>query len=128
MVLTKQGVMRWQAFFTPVMESLYGMTSDGGNKGDGNIFTFDPATNVYTDLKDFNGADGAHPYGGLIEANDGKFYGTTSVGGNMNDGVIFSFDPTTSVYTKLSDFDFTDGANPYGRMGGGLVSLDYFTV
>ena len=95
---------------------LYGMTSDGGNKGDGNIFTFDPATNVYTDLKDFNGADGAHPYGGLIEANDGKFYGMTSVGGNMNDGVIFSFDPTTSVYTKLSDFDFTDGANPYGSL------------
>jgi uncharacterized repeat protein (TIGR03803 family) len=95
---------------------LYGMTSAGGNNGDGNIFSYDPATNVYTDLKDFNGADGAFPFGSLIEATDGKLYGMTSAGGSMNYGVIFSFDPVTLIYTKLNDFNFNDGANPYGSL------------
>ena len=29
-----------------------------------------------------------------------------------NYGVIFSFDPSTSTYTKLKDFDITNGAYP----------------
>ncbi len=95
---------------------LYGMTSAGGTYGDGNIFSYNAATNVYTNLKDFNGADGAFPFGSLIEVTDGKFYGMTSAGGLMNYGVIFSFDPVTSIYTKLTDFHFDDGANPYGSL------------
>jgi uncharacterized repeat protein (TIGR03803 family) len=50
-----------------------------------------------------------------MQANDGKLYGTTAKGGNRFDGVIFSFDPSTSTYTKLKDFDF-NGINPWGSL------------
>ena len=44
--------------------------------------------------------------GSLIQASDGKLYGMTSHGGSNGYGVIFSFDPSTSTYTKLKDFDW----------------------
>jgi uncharacterized repeat protein (TIGR03803 family) len=95
---------------------LYGMTSSGGNNGGGVIFSYDPLSDTYTKLVDLDDANGAHPYGTLIQARDGKLYGMTYDGGNNNAGVIFSFDPSTSQYTKLFDLDFNDGANPYGNL------------
>ena len=57
------------------------------------------------------------PYGSLMQASDGKLYGMTTNGGSSSDnGVIFSFDPSSSTYTKLKDFDNTNGANPYGSL------------
>ena len=47
-----------------------------------------------------------------MQANDGKLYGMTASGGSSGFGVIFSFDPSSSTYTKLKDFDGTNGANP----------------
>jgi uncharacterized repeat protein (TIGR03803 family) len=89
---------------------LYGMTNLGGNgpdvynRGDGVVFSFDPSSSVYTKLKDFDGANGANPYGGLTQASDGKLYGMTTQGGSGNTGVIFSFDLSSSTYIKLMDF------------------------
>ena len=57
-----------------------------------------------------------NPYGSLIQASDGKLYGMTEFGGSGNVGVIFSFDPSSSTYTKLKDFDTTNGANPQGSL------------
>ena len=31
-------------------------------------------------------------------------------------GVIFSFDPSSSTYTKLKDFDDVNGGDPYGSL------------
>ncbi len=95
---------------------LYGMTYAGGSSGYGVIFHFDPSSSTYTKLKDFANTDGANPYGSLIQASDGKLYGMTANGGSSNAGVIFSFDPSTSTYIKLKDFDFNNGANPYGSL------------
>ena len=36
----------------------------------------------------------------------------TSKGGSNNAGVIFSFDPSSSTYTKLVDYNGANGANP----------------
>ncbi len=33
----------------------------------------------------------------------------------MNFGVIFSFDRSTSTYTKLKDFDYFNDAGPFGN-------------
>jgi len=93
---------------------LYGMTVNGGSGGYGVIFSFDPSTFSYTKLKDFDYTDGANPYGSLMLANDGKFYGMTVNGGSNDYGVIFSFDPSSFTYTKLMDFSIRSGANPYG--------------
>ena len=95
---------------------LYGMTYQGGTNNTGVIFSFDPATSTYTKLKDFDYTNGSYPYGSLIQASNGKLYGTTGYGGSSDAGVIFSFDPSTSGYTKLKDFDFTIGSNPHSNL------------
>jgi uncharacterized repeat protein (TIGR03803 family) len=46
------------------------------------------------------------PFGSLLQANDGKLYGLTSRGGLSGpdgNGVIFSFDLSSSTYTMLKD-------------------------
>ena len=95
---------------------LYGITSGGGSNGYGVIFSVDPSTSAYTKLKDFDYTNGSYPSGGLVQATDGKLYGMTNGGGSNGYGVIFSFDPSTSTYTKLKDFDNTNGSNPYGSL------------
>src|SRR5690242_7752097 len=95
---------------------LYGMTSDGGRDEVGVIFSYDPATSTYIKLKDFVYTDGAFPYGSLIQASNGKLYGMTAGGGIYGDGVIFSFDPSNSTYTKLMDFGNANGSLPYGSL------------
>jgi uncharacterized repeat protein (TIGR03803 family) len=93
----------------------YGMTSSGGISGYGVIFEWDPATNVYSKKKEFNGVDGAYPRGSLTFAN-GKVYGMTNYGGSSDKGVIFEWDPTNNVYTKKKDFNNTDGSYPLGSL------------
>lgn len=87
---------------------LYGMTNEGGENNVGAIFEFDPLTKIYTKKIDFDYTNGASPYGGLIEASNGKLYGTTQLGGTTGKGVLFEYNYTTNVLTKLLDFD---GAN-----------------
>jgi len=95
---------------------LYGMTAEGGSNGYGVIFCFDPVSSTYTKLKDFDGINGAGPFGSLVEADNGKLYGMTAIGGSSDLGVIFSFDPSSSTYSKLKDFNGTTGALPYGSL------------
>jgi uncharacterized repeat protein (TIGR03803 family) len=93
----------------------YGTTFEGGIGNDGVIFSLDPSSGSYTKLKDLGtNIEGLQPYGALLRATDGKLYGMTAYGGSYNDGVIYSFDPNTSVFKKLMDFDSTNGAIPYG--------------
>ena len=88
---------------------LYGVTSacctfDGISV----LFQYDPATDTYTRKYDFNDlSKGGNPYGALMQASDGKIYGMTSLGGAYNKGVLFQFDPATSIYIKKADFDGT---------------------
>jgi len=95
---------------------LYGMTNSGGFYGEGVIFSFNPSTNIYTDLHDFNDTMGANPHGNLILATDGKFYGLTQFGGALGFGVLFSLDPSDNTYSDLHDFNDTLGGLPYGSL------------
>lgn len=95
---------------------LYGMTYQGGRNDFGTIFSFTPSSAAYTKIFDFNGTNGAYASGNLIQASNGKLYGMTSSGGTYNFGTLFSFDPATAAYTKLLDFDSTNGATPYGSL------------
>ncbi len=92
------------------------MTSHGGSNNVGVIFSFDPSSSVYTKVKDFDNINGRIPYGSLMQATDGKLYGMTPEGGSNGYGVIFSFDPSSSTYTKVKDFDYTNGGLPYIRI------------
>ena len=64
------------------------MTELGGGETYGTVFKITPAGKLTT-LHDFRGADGVFPYAALIQATDGNFYGTTSVGGVHYYGTIF---------------------------------------
>ena len=89
------------------------MIGEGGSNNAGAIFSFDPSSSTYTKVKDFNVTDGQRPMGSLMQASDGKLYGMTYQGGSTGQGVIFSFDPSTSTYAKLIDYNGANGANPY---------------
>jgi uncharacterized repeat protein (TIGR03803 family) len=75
--------------------NFYGTTAAGGNPacnfggGCGTIFKISPQ-GALTTLHSFDGADGSSPSGNLLQATDGKFYGTTFSGGSSSDGTIFS--------------------------------------
>ena len=95
---------------------LYGMTSRGGQFGAGVLFEYDPLNNAYTKKKDFNGYDGANPFGTLTEFN-GKLYGLTS--GDMFWGGVnslFEYDPASDACVTYLDFDHTNGAHPSGDL------------
>lgn len=96
---------------------LYGTTNGGGATGNGTLFDFDPATAMYTKKVDFIGANGLNPQGSLVLAGNGKMYGMTSDGGTNSAGVLFEYDPATSVYTKKLDFNYsTTGGSASGSL------------
>jgi uncharacterized repeat protein (TIGR03803 family) len=94
----------------------YGLTSEGGANGHGVIFSYNPATNSLNLLHSFYGTDGSAPEGTLMQAADGKLYGVTTNGGVNNIGVLFSYDITANVCTKLYDFVVATGSNPLGNL------------
>jgi uncharacterized repeat protein (TIGR03803 family) len=69
---------------------MYGTTIQGGANAVGVLFSFDPATGVYTDLHNFGSTpvDGQTPGASLIQASDGLLYGTTEFGGAAHLGTI----------------------------------------
>ncbi len=83
---------------------MYGTTVAGGGVNLGSVFKLTPA-GVVTVLHSFDGGDGANPEAGLVQASDGKLYGTTVFGGRHGEG-LYSF----------PSFDHVDGANPFGLM------------
>ena len=96
---------------------LYGMTTSGGAYNGGVIFSLNPADSVYSLLYSFDTLHGISPYyGGLLKATDGKLYGLTQQGGTNNNGVIFSFDTATNIYTVVYDFDSIHGSHPGGSL------------
>ncbi len=95
---------------------LYGMTFAGGTNNLGIIFSIESNGTGFTKLYDFNTSNGAQPYGSLVLGNNGILYGLTSKGGTNNFGVLFSLNPAGNVYTKLHEFNNSDGAFPRGNL------------
>jgi uncharacterized repeat protein (TIGR03803 family) len=106
----------------------YGTTQFNGADGFGTIFTM-TASGTVTTLHSFTGgADGANPYGGVVQGTDGNFYGTTQYGGNGY-GVVFKITPAGTL-TTLYSFQFNDpnGGQPRGELVQGANGDFYGTT
>jgi uncharacterized repeat protein (TIGR03803 family) len=72
-------------------------------------------------MRTFTGSDGATPYAGLLQGNDGNLYGTTVFGGANNKGTIFRLNPTARPI--IASFTFTPNPVPPGGKTTGKVTL-----
>ena len=97
---------------------------------------------TFTTLFKFDGTDGGFPHGGLIQATDGNFYGTTGGGGvNSNSactayefsacGTVFRITPSgtlTTLYSFCSQSNCADGYIPIGPLVQGTDGNLYGTT
>lgn len=96
---------------------LYGTLLNGGVNGGGFLFEFNPLTKTFTNKVEFDFTNGAWPRCNLIQSSNGKIYGTTNYGGANYNGVLFEYDPITSIYIKKIDFSYSvTGASPIGQL------------
>jgi uncharacterized repeat protein (TIGR03803 family) len=103
--------------------NFYGTTFEGGVQGTsccGTIFKVSPS-GQFSSLWLFCSQDNC-PDGGVVEASDGNFYGTTYSGGQYNDGTIYRMTPQGAL-TTLHSFCHSpnscapdDGAGPNGAL------------
>ena len=96
--------------------AIYGMTSVGGQYGNGVIYRFDPDTHQYTVLHTFSAlnasgenADGATPGMALTRGPNDVIYGMASFGGKNGSGTIFKFNPS-GAFTLLYAFSALDAS------------------
>ncbi len=100
---------------------LYGLTNSGGTSNLGTLFEFDINLNTFTKKIDFNGTNGAKPFGSLLKCSNGKLYGLTSLGGINNTGILFEYNINlNSIVVKHNFSGVIDGENPYGSLTDGL--------
>jgi len=67
--------------------NFYGTTYEGGANDYGTVFKITSQgvlTTIYSFCAQTNCSDGSTPYGGLVQATDGNFYGTTLAGGTVS--------------------------------------------
>jgi uncharacterized protein (TIGR03437 family) len=108
--------------------NFYGTAESGGAHSGGAVFKITPSGNLTT-LYSFSGTDvGVSPTGGLIQASDGNFYGTTAGGTNVGGvGTIFKVTPAGTV-TFLHRFNGNDGSAPEGGLVQGSDGSLYGTT
>jgi uncharacterized repeat protein (TIGR03803 family) len=96
--------------------NFYGMTENGGANSSGSIFKITP-TGVFTVLRYFDYMNsGASPWGSLVRAADGNFYGMCSYGGQNFSGTIFKITPS-GTFTVLKHLNTsTTGGTPEGDL------------
>jgi uncharacterized repeat protein (TIGR03803 family) len=90
--------------------NFYGTGYEGGNtslcnlEGCGTLFQLTPS-GAFSLLYTFAGGDdGGWPYGSLLQANDGNFYGAAEIGGTNNIGAIYKLtaSPALAAPVQLS--------------------------
>jgi uncharacterized repeat protein (TIGR03803 family) len=102
--------------------TIYGMTSVGGDFGNGVVYRFDRNSHQYTVLHTFSATDangentdGATPGDGLTPGPGGVFYGMAYLGGPHGSGTIFKI-TTSGEFTVLHAFSAVD-ANGHNQDG-----------
>lgn len=102
--------------------NFYGVTSGGGAYNYGTVFKITAAgklKTIYNFCSQPSCADGEYPEAGLIQATNGNFLGTASVGGAYGQGTAFEMTPSGTIIFLYS---FCGGScADGGDMKGGLM-------
>jgi len=114
--------------------ALYGTSYEDGSDRAGTIFKINKDGSAFELLHTFllSGGDGTYPESGLLEGTDGALYGTTSFGGDSDEGTVFKVNKNGSGYRVLRSFNSAgdEGYWPNGELvedaGGLLFGVTYF--
>lgn len=129
------GTHPWAGLVQGTDGNFYGTTLYGGaninqlcdsnGSGCGTVFKISSSgklTTLYSFCAQSSCADGANPWAGLVQANDGNLYGTTTYGGGLNCsndcGTAFRITPAGQLTTIHSFCTSTcaDGFHPYAGL------------
>jgi len=94
---------------------LFGMTTNGGNTGEGVVFSIHSDGSGFDTLHNFTESSGYAPFGSLTPSGS-MLFGMTFQGGKDSNGCVFSIHTDGSVYQDILDFNFTNGKNPTGSL------------
>jgi len=101
-----------QAGLIDVGGNLYGTTASGGSANDGTLFEYNTSTKSESVIGTFNGlGNGSTPSGGLIDVG-GNFYGTTALGGTVNEGTVFEYNTSEKSLSTIAFFHGNDRSYP----------------
>lgn len=93
--------------------NLYGTTSEGGTNNSGTVYELTPNLDgswSETILYSFAPRpDGYSPTGEVIFDAAGNIYGTTTLGGTLNLGLVFELSPSSSGWSETILYNFTGG-------------------
>ncbi|MBI3476546.1 MAG: IPT/TIG domain-containing protein [Acidobacteria bacterium] len=97
--------------------NLYGTTPNGGTFNQGTVFRL-TTKGVLKIVHSFgtSGTEGKNPAGPVLQAADGKLYGTTNWGGANGFGSVFVMSATGGGYKTLHSFQAIEGENPPAGM------------
>jgi uncharacterized repeat protein (TIGR03803 family) len=134
------GIYPYAGLVQGIDGNFYGTTTQGGADGhSGTVFKITPAgklTTLYSFCAQTACADGDYPVGGLVQAADGNFYGTTFSGGigdaqycNGGCGTVFKITPRGTLTTLHSFAGYpTEGSGPSGALVQGRSGNFYGTT
>jgi uncharacterized repeat protein (TIGR03803 family) len=98
-------------------KQLYGMAQHGGYENKGVIFHYTPEIQEFHN--DFSFGEIVHgkvPKSDVVDGGNGKVYGTTTLGGSNNAGVIYEWDIATNTFTEPYSFEAANGTDARGAL------------
>jgi len=143
------GTVPYAALFQGTDGNFYGTTASGGANNAGTVFKMSPSgahMTLYSFCSQSGCVDGQVPKAAVVQGTGGNFYGTTSRGGDIDEGTLFKITPAGTL-TMLHSFcaqvfyPCPDGSKPqaglvqaangdfYGTaVFGGAVDTNFGTV
>ena len=111
--------------------ALYGTTYYGGSLDAGTLFKLNTDGTGFSILANFDGpmTGGYNEGGGLVQATDGRIYGTALQGGSSGYGTLYQLNPDGTDFSVQFNFDSsTNGSYPFGRLIRGTDGFLYGTT
>jgi uncharacterized repeat protein (TIGR03803 family) len=99
--------------------NLYGSTEFGGSSSFGVFYKIESSGANFAVLHHFSDQVGSKPSGSLVEDSSGALWGTTSTGGTLGLGTLYSI-TTSGQHTKRVDFSGVSGAATGSSPTGGV--------